>query len=99
MVGYIYIYMHMYIRNCCCRYIARSGIAIVVRPMGTPEGVKVFKVEWFRDSKAINVVSAFSGELVIAMPGTWGPLCKFMKAHGNRAGFSSGFGAAVLFPA
>ena len=75
------------VQHCLCRYIARDGCAIVVRPVGSPEGVKVFKFEWDRPSKAVKVLQAFNGDHVASLPGKWGPTKKFVQADGGRAGF------------
>ena len=75
------------VQLCLCRYIARDGSAIVVRPVGSPEGVKVFKFEWDCPSKAVKVLQAFNGDHVASLPGKWGPTKKFVQADGGRAGF------------
>ena len=75
------------VQLCLCRYTARDGCAIVVRPVGSPEGVKVFKFEWDRPSKTVKVLQAFNGDHVASLPGKWGPTKKFVQADGGRAGF------------
>ena len=70
----------------CWRYIARSGIAIIVRPTGTPEGLKVFRFLWSRETKAVEVFAALSGEVLLTLPGKWTPNTTFEKVLSGWAG-------------
>ena len=75
---------------CLCRYIASDGCALVVRPTGKPEGLKVFKFVWNRASRSVEVFSALNGGHVASVPGKWGPMSRFSQACCGRAGFICG---------
>lgn len=59
-----------------------SGVCICVRPIGNPQGTKLFSFEWDRPKLSMTVVAPASGELVSKVPGRWGPRAPFNKARG-----------------
>lgn len=53
------------------RYFQQSGLAMVVRPTGVPNGTRVFDLQWDPAEKSIAVWNPAAGNMVMMLPGKW----------------------------
>ena len=62
------------------RFTDNRGQSLVVRPRGTPFGMKVFAFDWIEAEKRVSVSMPMTGTVVGNIPGKWGPRSLFSKA-------------------
>lgn len=74
----------MFNRSLHFRFMSKQNDTMVVRALQSPQGCRIFELDWNEGAKSLEVRFHMTGELVGRLPGRWGPRATFQKARRSK---------------